>query len=76
MNKIAEIAGKLSEAQKRLLRSLPDHGRDATVFWNGEYRKYPRALQTLRALSHKGLTGVFGEASPLGLAVRKHLNGE
>ena len=69
----AEIAAKLTKAQARLLPALPSDPAKATHFWNGEYRQYPGALRTYRVLSRKGLADTFGAVTPLGLAVRAHL---
>lgn len=65
---IAFVAKRLSTAQKRLLADLPESIEDAMRFWNADKR-----LPSYRALARFGLTGMSGNISPKGLAVRKIL---
>lgn len=61
MDKIAEIAGKLSERERKL------------ILWGGENEPRP----VIYTLGGKGLAGpISGLLTKSGKAVRKHLNGE
>ena len=69
---IAEIAGKLTEAQKEVL-TWPDLGD-----YYGSYEAYPREGKNgpvMKSLIRMGLSGdgFWDRLTPLGLAVRNHL---
>ena len=68
-----EVAAKLTKAQRDLLAALPDNGIEATEFWNGEHKNFHLSLMSFRALAALGLAGIFGEATPLGIEVRRIL---
>ena len=70
MDKIAEIAGKLSDEMQRCLKT-PYRGSLRPDLDVGRAR-----VRTLDALQRRGLTDEVDQLTRLGLAVRKHLNGE
>lgn len=66
-----QIAAELTEAQKQLLKKLPETGLVASNYWNQH-----KPTRTLQALFRKRLSGLFGEITPLGLKVRAILEGK
>ena len=73
LSDVAKIAAGLSEAQRRLLFALPETCAEAARFWSGEYRNHTRGLRTYRVLFRKRLSGIGGQITPRGLAVRTYL---
>ncbi len=78
MDKIAEIAGKLTEAQRKTFMAIRPTVLDGFRLDYGEPHNHYTALcraGLLRKWRYGDMQTCYA-LTPLGLAVRKHLNGE
>lgn len=73
MDDVAKVAKNLSHRMRALLCAVPIHHAESAVFWNGEYRAYPNAIQTARAMLSRNLLDLFFLPTAKGLAVRAHI---